>query len=56
MKNDPTRSYVGPRKACVFLDTLTNGVTKVPKGCLGGFCHFWHLVTLGFSKNMRPHT
>ena len=28
---------------------------KVPKGCTRGFCHFWHLITLGFSRNTRPH-
>jgi hypothetical protein len=37
-------------------NTLTDGVPKVPKGCSEGFCHFWHLVTLGFSRNTRPHT
>jgi hypothetical protein len=37
-------------------NTLTDGVTKVPKGCIMGFCHFWHLITLGFSRNTRPHT
>jgi hypothetical protein len=37
-------------------NTLTNGVTKVPKGGSEGFCHFWHLITLGFSRNTRPHT
>jgi hypothetical protein len=36
------------------LDTLIDGVTKVPKGCSEGFCHFWHLATLGFSRNTRP--
>jgi hypothetical protein len=25
-------------------------VTKVPKGRRKGFCHFWHLVILGFSE------
>jgi hypothetical protein len=23
----------------------------VPKGCSEGFCHFWHLVNLEFSRN-----
>jgi hypothetical protein len=32
---------------------LTDGV---PKRCPGGFCHFWHPVTLKFSKSTRPHT
>jgi hypothetical protein len=22
----------------------------VPKGCTEGFCHFWHLITLGFAS------
>jgi hypothetical protein len=34
-------------------NTLTDGVPKVPEGCSRDFCHFWHLVTLGFSKNTR---
>jgi hypothetical protein len=28
-------------------NTLTNGVPKVPKGCLRDFWHFWHCHTLG---------
>jgi hypothetical protein len=32
-------------------NTLTEGVTKVPKGCFQDFCHFWHLLTLGIWKN-----
>jgi hypothetical protein len=40
----------------VLPNVLTNGVPKVPKGCSEGFCHFWHLVTLGFSRNTRPYT
>jgi len=27
-------------------NTLTDGVTKVPKGCRTGFWHFCHLITL----------
>ena len=34
----------------------TDEVPKVPKGCSEGFCHFWHLVTLGFSRNTQPRT
>jgi hypothetical protein len=34
--------------------TLTYGVPKVPKGCSEGFCHFWHLLTLGISKGASP--
>jgi hypothetical protein len=37
----------------VFPNVLPNGVPKVPKGCSEGFCHFWHLITLGFSRNTR---
>jgi len=37
-------------------DWLTNERTKVPKGCLEGFRHFWHLVTLGISRTARPPT
>jgi hypothetical protein len=43
-----TKRSTGPRRACGFSRTLTDGVPKVPKGCSEGFCHFWHLVTLGF--------
>ena len=25
-------------------------IDEVPKGCSVGFCHFWHLLTLGFSE------
>jgi hypothetical protein len=46
---------VGLRKACGFPEALTDGGPKVPKGCSEGFCHFWHLVTLGFSRNTRLH-
>jgi hypothetical protein len=35
--------------------TLSDGVPIVPKGCSEGFWHFWHLITLGFSRNTRPH-
>jgi hypothetical protein len=28
-------------------NTLTD---RVPKGCIEGFCHFWHLITLGFEE------
>src|SRR5215212_5793756 len=42
---------VGPlRRACIFPNTLTYGVTKVPKGWSEGFWHFWHLDTLGFRE------
>ena len=34
-------------------NTLTDRVPKVPKECSEGFCHFWHLVILGFSRNTR---
>ena len=40
----------------VFPNVLTDGVTKVPKGCSEGFWHFCHLVSLGFSMNTRSHT
>jgi hypothetical protein len=40
----------------IFPNMLTNGVPKVPEGGSEGFCHFWHLVTLGFWTNMWPHT
>jgi hypothetical protein len=49
MENDPLvvcRTVEG----VYFPHTLTDGVTKVPEGCPGGFWHFWHLLTLGFSK------
>jgi hypothetical protein len=39
----------------IFPEALTDGGPKVPKGCSEGFCHFWHLVTLGFSRNTRLH-
>ena len=38
----------------VFLDVLTNGVPKVPKGCSEGFCHFCHPLTLDISKVAPP--
>src|SRR5215218_4106970 len=41
-------SRVGLWRACTFLSTLTDGVPKVPKRDSEDFCHFWHLVTLGF--------
>jgi hypothetical protein len=31
----------------IFPDALTDRVPKVPEGCLGGFWHFWHGLTLG---------
>jgi hypothetical protein len=34
----------------VFPDTLTDGVPKVTEAFSVPFWHFWHLVTLGFSK------
>jgi hypothetical protein len=34
-----------------FPHTLTNGVPKVPEGCLRDFWHFWHLITLGFLEH-----
>jgi hypothetical protein len=37
-------------------NTLTVGVPKVPRGSSEGFCRYWHLITLGFSRNTRPHT
>ena len=37
-------------------NTLADGVPKVPKGCSEGFCHFWHPVTLGFSRQVGPDT
>jgi hypothetical protein len=48
--NDPSCSCVGLRRAGIFPDAPTSEVTKVPKGCSEGFCHFWHLITLGFSR------
>ena len=33
---------------------LTDGVTKVPKGCSEGFCHFCHPYTLGISTLALP--
>jgi hypothetical protein len=35
-------------------NVLTDGVPKVPKGCIMGFCHFWHLITLGVWKVALP--
>ena len=37
-------------------NTLTDGGSKGPRACCKGFCHFCHLVTLGFSRSTRPHT
>src|SRR5215212_2351203 len=34
----------------VSTNTLTDGVPKVPEGCLGGFWHFWHPLTLAIQK------
>jgi hypothetical protein len=45
-----TRPYGPTRGSVVSPNTLTNGVPKVPEGCSEGFCHFWHLVTLGFRE------
>jgi hypothetical protein len=39
----------------VLLDALTDGVPKVPKGCLRGFWHFWHPLTLGNSRVELPN-
>jgi hypothetical protein len=30
------------------LDTLTDGVPKVPKGCFEGFWHLWRPIIFGF--------
>ena len=35
---------------------LTDEVPKVPNGGFEGFCHYRHLLTLGFSRNTRPYT
>jgi hypothetical protein len=35
-------------------NTLTDGVTKVTEGCLRGFWHFWHPLTLGILKVVLP--
>jgi hypothetical protein len=43
-------------ESAYFPDALTEGVPKVPKGCFEGFWHFWHLVTLGSSRNTRPYS
>jgi hypothetical protein len=37
-------------------NTPTDEVPKVPKALEAPFWHFWHLITLGFSKYTRPHT
>ena len=40
-----------PMRGCVVSpNTLTDGVPKVTEGCRPGFCHFWHLITLGFGE------
>jgi hypothetical protein len=45
----PLRSH---RRTCVVCpNALTD---RVPKGCSEGFCHFWHLVILRFSRSTRP--
>jgi hypothetical protein len=31
---------------------LSEAVPKVPEGCLGGFWHFWHPLTVGIPKVM----
>jgi hypothetical protein len=36
----------------VLPNVLPSGVPKVPKGCSEGFCHFWHLLTLGILESM----
>jgi hypothetical protein len=49
----PTRTDTAPghsllrshKSACNSPDTLTDGVTKVPKGCSEGFWHLWHCLT-----------
>jgi hypothetical protein len=56
MKSFPSRSVQDRGGRVISPNTLTDGVTKVPKGCSEGFCHFWHLVTLGFSRNARLPT
>jgi len=40
-------------RACVSSNAPTD---RAPKGCFEGFCHFWYLITLGFSRNTRAHT
>jgi hypothetical protein len=45
---------VGLRRACISLNVLTDGVTKVPEGYLGGFWHFCHCFTPGISKELEP--
>jgi hypothetical protein len=50
------RTEYGSTRCVVSPNTLTDGVPKVPKGCSEGFWHFWHLVTLRFSRNTRPQT
>jgi len=44
MKNVSLTQCVGLRRACIFPDTLTDGVPKVPKGWRRDFCHFWHCL------------
>jgi hypothetical protein len=55
MKSFPSRSVQDRGGRVISPNTLTDGVTKVPKGCSEGFCHFCHLVTLGFSET-HDHT
>lgn len=35
------------RQGPCILDALTHRVTKVPKGCAEGLCHFWHCLRQG---------
>jgi hypothetical protein len=40
---------LGPRRACGFLNTIIDGVTKVTEAYPAPFWHFWHCLTLGTS-------
>jgi hypothetical protein len=34
----------------ILPNVVTDGVTRVTEGCLEGFWHFWHLITLAIQK------
>jgi hypothetical protein len=47
--------WCGTEEGMRFSKSPNRRGAKSAKGCSGGYCHFWHLVTLGFSRNTRLH-
>jgi hypothetical protein len=46
--NDPLTERVGPMRACSFSKYANSQGAKREER---GFCHLWHLIILGFSRD-----